>query len=551
MPRVKRVVCYAVNGAGLGHVTRLVAVGRWLRRYVTLLEGRPPEVIFLTSSESTEVLDRAGFPAFKLPSKTVVRQAGGDVAEFKRLARHFVWHTLGVFSPDLLVVDTFPAGSFDELLQVLDGPFAKALIHRRVKPEIAESPLFQAALGLYDAVVVPHTSAPGAGQACGEVLQIERDELPAAAALRRERGVSDPERLIYVSAGGGGDPGAEAQLGALVAALESEPDLRLLVGAGPLYRGRRLGGPRVIWERGPGVARFFPACDAAVSAAGYNTFHELLYLRVPTLFYAQDKVADDQQRRIDAAAALGACARLTDLSETLPRLRDLMARGAEVRAACSAVVADNGAGRCARLLLGPCYSAHQLAWAGDLLTAELCAAVEASPDWPELLGRVLPRLMPPDAVPALSAQPAFEGLLERLSEPAALEVQRALSESWEVASLDRFRAHFVRFLQGGAPVGLLEVALKKHPLRQEATGRQPWLCALLDLALALSARDERVQQAYRLFPRLVDADIAAAVGAFERWLARRHEPTPEVLTALRVLKLTHRQVTLDRLEATA
>ena len=48
---------------------------------VGLLEKRTPEIIFLTSSEATQVLLQAGFASFKLPSKTVVRQAGMDMLE--------------------------------------------------------------------------------------------------------------------------------------------------------------------------------------------------------------------------------------------------------------------------------------------------------------------------------------------------------------------------------------------------------------------------------------------------------------------------------------
>ena len=109
MARLKRIVCYTINGSGVGHLTRLLAVARWLRRYGALIEGRVPEVLFLSSSEASGILLRAGFASFKIPSKTVVREAGGNVLEYRRLAKHFVWQTLATFSPDLLVVDK-PAG---------------------------------------------------------------------------------------------------------------------------------------------------------------------------------------------------------------------------------------------------------------------------------------------------------------------------------------------------------------------------------------------------------------------------------------------------------
>jgi len=125
MSKPRRIVCYAINGSGLGHLTRLIAVSRWMRRIATLLDGRPPEILFLTSSDASDVLSRESFAAFKIPSRTAAAKAELNKLEYRRLVKHFVWNTLGVFSPDLLVVDTFPSGSFDELFQILDGPFKK------------------------------------------------------------------------------------------------------------------------------------------------------------------------------------------------------------------------------------------------------------------------------------------------------------------------------------------------------------------------------------------------------------------------------------------
>jgi UDP:flavonoid glycosyltransferase YjiC (YdhE family) len=48
------------------------------------------------------------------------------------------------------------------------------------------------------------------------------------------------------------------------------------------------------------------AADLTVSAAGYNSFHELLYAQVPTLFIPQSApYLDDQEKRAAAAAERG------------------------------------------------------------------------------------------------------------------------------------------------------------------------------------------------------------------------------------------------------
>ena len=49
LPRSLSIVSYAVNGSGLGHVARQVAIHRWLRRYASFA-GVATQHWFLTTS---------------------------------------------------------------------------------------------------------------------------------------------------------------------------------------------------------------------------------------------------------------------------------------------------------------------------------------------------------------------------------------------------------------------------------------------------------------------------------------------------------------------
>ena len=56
------------------------------------------------------------------------------------------------------------------------------------------------------------------------------------------------------------------------------------------------------------LIELMPAFDYAISAAGYNTFHELLACGIPTIFIPKSRGYDDQygraKRAFDAKAAL-------------------------------------------------------------------------------------------------------------------------------------------------------------------------------------------------------------------------------------------------------
>ncbi|HMY58633.1 MAG TPA: UDP-glucosyltransferase, partial [Pseudomonadota bacterium] len=286
MPSPLRIVNYAVNGSGAGHLTRLCAINRWLRRYTQVLDLRA-EIYFLTTSEADSLLFSERFASFKLPSKTIIGDTGIDKTTYLALAKQWVWHSLGLLRPDLFLVDTFPRGSFGELLSALDLCQHKAFIHRSVKEEFLSRPDFAAMLPLYDLILVPEHEEESQGtlkgirrgqlQYTGPVMIREKVECWPRDKVRAHFGVAEHDLLVYVSAGGGGDRTASLHLQKVCEALRLTPNLHLVIGAGPLYRGPSLHGPRMTFLTQSGVAELLSGMDLAVCSAGYNSFHELLY----------------------------------------------------------------------------------------------------------------------------------------------------------------------------------------------------------------------------------------------------------------------------------
>ncbi|HOY65592.1 MAG TPA: glycosyltransferase [Candidatus Ozemobacteraceae bacterium] len=363
MGQTLRIVNYAVNGAGVGHLTRLTAISRWLRRYARALEIKL-EIWFLTSSEADALLFHERFASFKLPSKTLVGETEIDKTAYLALAKQWVWHSLGLLRPDLFVVDSFPRGSFGELLPALDLCRKRAFVFRPMKASFAGRPEFQAMLPLYDRILVPETDAPvpvpetvrNRLSHVGPILSREPVELLPREAARRDLGISNDCIAIYISAGGGGDPTAVNRLEETIAALADDPSLHLVVGAGPLYRGRQISGERITWLSGLGAAERMAGLDLAVCAAGYNTFGELMQAGIPAIFQPQEKIADEQEARAQRAVDAGAARFLPPgaVSEHLPKLIDAWRDPAARKRASEAargLIPQNGARRAAAELL--------------------------------------------------------------------------------------------------------------------------------------------------------------------------------------------------------
>jgi UDP-N-acetylglucosamine--N-acetylmuramyl-(pentapeptide) pyrophosphoryl-undecaprenol N-acetylglucosamine transferase len=324
---VPRVVFYAVNGLGLGHVTRLLAIARAMRR---LAPGT--EILFITSSEADGVIFREGFAAVKLPSKTIREACGLRKSTYLKMAQSITWTAIGSFDPDVLVVDTYPSGSFEELIPVLRWRQKNVFVFREQRRDSFQSALLAATLPLYDLLIVPHDTIEQAGdlpepakaRAVGPILIRERDELLGRTQARASLGLpgdfgnlGDDGLLLYASFGGGGDPEALRALDLTSRAVASLDKAHLVIGSGPLLRTTPAprAGVTVLNGRYP-MLDVLPAFDGAIAAAGYNTVHELLFAGIPSVLVPFGRVLDDQERRARELAAAGACLLCEPLTES-------------------------------------------------------------------------------------------------------------------------------------------------------------------------------------------------------------------------------------------
>lgn len=294
-------------------MARLTAIARELRRMLTLMEVNS-EIWFLTTSEAPQVAHE--FPVFKIPSKTILRQSEGGQRAYASIAKVLISNIIASFRPDALILDTIPEGSFKEFLFIKDHARRCFFIYRE-RTE-ARSRSFQSHLGLYDRILIPESN-PSESEPrfplqggirkkthfIGRVHGFRPETSITRETLIQSLGIPSNKRLVYIAAGGGGDPTASEDLQKILQALDDVPDLFLLIGLGPLYRGLGIHGPDKLSLTTTEISRYFPALDLAISAAGYNTYEELLAARVPSLFFAQKKGLDQQEKRIRMGVARG------------------------------------------------------------------------------------------------------------------------------------------------------------------------------------------------------------------------------------------------------
>jgi spore coat polysaccharide biosynthesis predicted glycosyltransferase SpsG len=325
-----RILFVTSNGTGLGHLTRSMAIARRLDASL--------EPLFFTLSAAAPVVRELGFPV-EYAASYATPGAGNDWRWSRRL-RARLRSAIAEAQPSVLVFDgTHP---YEALLGAMRGfdDLHKVWSRRPLWREgSSRAPLGRT--GAFDAVLEPGELAAAEDRgptvarrdevhAVAPIVLLDRSELLPRYEAARELGLDPAATNVLVALGQGSEVRAATERclrhltgreGVRVAALSSA--LSALGGA-----------PEGVVELGATypISRYFAAFDAAVAAAGYNAYHELIALGVPTLFVPMRRETDDQpaRARFAAEAGLGWGVAGPDdpaLEATLDRLCDPQARG--------------------------------------------------------------------------------------------------------------------------------------------------------------------------------------------------------------------------------
>lgn len=308
-----RVLFYAVNGLGLGHITRLTALCR-------AMQAQNPAIdpLFITTSEADNLLNKYDIPYIHLPSKSIASKSGS--LSYRRLARMYagvVNPVYDIFQPNIVVVDTMVTGALQDLVSILRfGNCFKVYVHRARKTDAYEDYMVQAQR-FYDLVLAPHyrdselIPMPLGHDVplywSGPLMLVEGHEARERDAVRKKLGVQNNELLVLISLGGGGDETNPETLKNLIELLRPLPNIKLLFAEGLLGKESLIEEHNILITNEYPVAKLLNGVDFAFASAGYNTFHELLHFGIPTAFIPKLRGYDDQVLRAKRAAEKGAC----------------------------------------------------------------------------------------------------------------------------------------------------------------------------------------------------------------------------------------------------
>ena len=351
-----RILFATSNGTGLGHLTRSMAIARRLDSSF--------EALVLTLSAAAPVVREAGF-AVEYVASYNTPGSGSDYRWSRRL-RGRLRAALSEARPDVLVFDG--AHPYQALLDAMPASSGTHRVWcRRPMWKPGSNPGALARTPFFDAVLEPgefaadHDRGPTVARRdeakrVAPIVFCEPEELLPRADAERELGLAPGRLNVLVQLGQGAEVRQATERclrhlagreGVQVAALSSAI-------AGLESRGKAAPEGVVQLRSTYPMSRYYSAFDAAVSAAGYNAYHELIHLRVPSLFVPMRRETDDQAVRARHAASSGVGRGVegpgaSELERMLDELLDREARQA-MRGRLAELQFPNGAGEAARWL---------------------------------------------------------------------------------------------------------------------------------------------------------------------------------------------------------
>ena len=299
LPRKHSIVLFPTNGVGFGHFTRMYAVARALRKVDPSLE-----IVFFTPMPTLHILYSDNFPTYHIAgrykhSNMTARQWNGLIEEMLTLI--FEMH-----SPKWFMFDgAFPYRGMLNAIQAQSG-MEKLWMQRGTLKKNKKIPV--GTVEIFDTIVRPQdinsAKPPNINMLTQEIFVppitlIEPHEMLERNQARAALSAPQDCKLIYVQLGAGRINEIKSTIRVVIDELLSNQDVHVVLGESLLGERTMLGLERLHVIRDYPNALFFKAFDASVQAGGYNSFHEMRSIRMPTLFIPNTKTGmDDQLKRV-------------------------------------------------------------------------------------------------------------------------------------------------------------------------------------------------------------------------------------------------------------
>jgi hypothetical protein len=301
------VVLFPTNGVGFGHFTRMYAVAKSIRRH-----SPNTEVIFFTPMPTLHIPYIENFPTYHIAGK--YKFQGMSSTQWNGLIEEQLLMILETHKPKLFMFDgAYPYRGMLNAIQRRPS-MKKAWMRRGMFKKGSKIPVdsilfFDTILHPGDAITSQEQNVEHSVEVkhVPPIILVKEEEMLSKEEVRSRLGVPQSAEVWYVQLGAGQINDIESEIGLTIdALLELNSESFIVIGESLLGKRVSFSNERVRILRDYPNGIYFKGFDYSIQAGGYNSFHEMRYSQIPTIFYPNMNTGmDDQLARCKVAEQEG------------------------------------------------------------------------------------------------------------------------------------------------------------------------------------------------------------------------------------------------------
>lgn len=300
------IIMFPTNGVGFGHFTRLLAIGKRMKKQDPSLE-----IIFFTTMPTLHLLKPYGIPAHHISGPKYFK--GVDSNEWNALLEEELTLCIETHNPSMFIFDgAFP---YRGMLRAIYGriELKKIWMRRGMFRKGAKIPVDS--IQHFDSIIRPGDGIDESEEEIDHGLEILRSPpiimLDESELLSREKaryrlGIPQDCQAVYVQLGAGEINDISSEIRMTLEELLEHEKIHVILGESLIGSRIEVELPKVHILRDYPNSQYFNGFDAVIQAGGYNSFHETRAFGLPALFYPNLETGmDDQLARCLVAEAEG------------------------------------------------------------------------------------------------------------------------------------------------------------------------------------------------------------------------------------------------------
>jgi UDP-N-acetylglucosamine--N-acetylmuramyl-(pentapeptide) pyrophosphoryl-undecaprenol N-acetylglucosamine transferase len=301
-PRKNAIVLFPTNGVGFGHFTRMYSVAREMRR-----QDPEMEIIFFTTMPTLHIPYVDDFATYHLAGK--YKHNDMDSSTWNMLVEEMLTLVLETHNPKFFMFDgAFPYRGMlnsifgrDEITRIW---MRRGMFRKGSSIPVDSIEYFDLIVHPEDAVNAPQSDSIHSVETLHipPITLLSKDEMLSREKSRSRLNLPLDVRVTYVQLGAGQINDIDSEIRMTIEALLHYPDMHIVLGESMLGERLDFDHERVHLLRDYPNSMYYNGFDFAVQAGGYNSFHEMRNLGIPTLFYPNMNTGmDDQLARCKVA----------------------------------------------------------------------------------------------------------------------------------------------------------------------------------------------------------------------------------------------------------